>query len=47
MAVEERAVLDKQMITSMIDTLANNGAKALGEMFIRVKLKKCSISMKL
>ena len=31
MAVEERAVEEKQMITSMIDTLANNAAKALGD----------------
>jgi acetaldehyde dehydrogenase / alcohol dehydrogenase len=31
MAVEERAVQDKQMITLMIDTLANNAAKALGD----------------
>ena len=31
MAVEERAVQEKQMITSMIDTLANNAAKALEE----------------
>lgn len=31
MAVEERAIQDKQMITSMIDTLANNAATALGD----------------
>jgi acetaldehyde dehydrogenase / alcohol dehydrogenase len=31
MAVKKRAVQDKQMITSMIDTLANNAAKALGD----------------
>ncbi len=31
MAVEEKAVQEKQMIASMIDKLANNAAKALGD----------------
>lgn len=31
MAVEEKVVHDKQIITSMIDTLANNAEKSLGE----------------
>lgn len=31
MAVEEKVLLEKQQVAAMIDVLANNGAKALGE----------------